>query len=122
LKMEPTPKPVPTFKTFVNSEPQWKALMLAAMLALSEATSPAARQASRDIFNEKDCRKMRKKYRKYALQFFPRTLKDTKDKQKQEDAVAITRAYDLRNRFSCERRRRQTKDEEQKKEEESKPE
>ena len=105
--MEPTTN-VPTFKTFVNSEPKWKAAFVALMAALSEATSLSlgARKAAQNILKEPDCGEMRTLYRQSALKYFPRTLKDTEDTQMQEDAVAITRAYDLRKQNSCSRGKR----------------
>ena len=121
--MEPTTN-VPTFKTFVNSEPQWKAAFLALMAALSEATSLSlgARTAAQSILKAQDCKEMRSLYRQSAFKFFPRTLEETKNKQMQEDAVAITRAYDLRNRNSCSRRNRERTHEEPKGEEKEKEE
>ena len=118
--MEPTTN-VPTFKTFVNSEPKWKSLFVALMAALSEATSLSvgARKAAQNILNEPDCGDMRSLYRQSALKYFPRTLKETEDTQMQEDAVAITNAYDLRKQNSCRRRNpERTHEEHEEKEEE----
>jgi hypothetical protein len=111
--MEPTTN-VPTFKTFVNSEPKWKAAFVALMAALSEATSLSlgARKAAQKILKEPDCGEMRTLYRQSALKYFPRTLKETEDPQMQEDAVAITRAYDLRKQNSCSRGNRERTHEE----------
>jgi len=124
--MEPTHA---TFKTFVNSEPAWKAWLAAALIAFRPyelgAASPGARQAARKILQMKDCDEMKKLYHRSALEFFPRTVAQANDDIFQDNAVRINKAYKLRMNGSCNRRNRkrtQEEPEEPKEEEQEEPE
>jgi hypothetical protein len=123
--MEPTHA---TFKTFVNSEPGWKAWLTAALIAFrpyeSGAASEGARQAARKILQMEDCNEMKKLYHRSALEFFPRTVAQANDDIFQDNAVRINKAYKLRMNGSCNRRnRKRTQEEpEEPKPEEPKPE
>ena len=123
--METTPN-VPTFKTFVNSEPSWKAWVTAALLAFrpyeSGAASPGARKAAREILKMKDCDEMKKLYHQAALEFFPRTVAQANNAEFQDNAVGINKAYEIRTRGSCSRENRRNRKRTQEEPEEPKEE